>query len=265
MKEARPVPQRSLFGISTESASNFASTRLTRSRSFARYIIQTVPANPPRMASNLSVLTKSHQIIASKKRQRKQQIKEITEFLTGFHKRKLAKTEEGKKKAIERDKQERLETRREQRKMLAEQAIENAAKVEKAYGAVIAGSDDDDEEWTGFGSDAKGKGKDEAEYSDEEQVATVTVVEDFDPDTLIHGEAPIPRSPSAGDVEPRQRAIKSEKPLKKVEKLKPKKIKYQTKAARKAETGKQRARRTEKAERAGGKASREKGKKGRKR
>ncbi|TFY77823.1 hypothetical protein EWM64_g6185 [Hericium alpestre] len=219
------------------------------------------------MASNLSVLTKSHQIIASKKRQRKQQIKEITfdedarrEFLTGFHKRKLAKTEEGKKKAIERDKQERLETRREQRKMLAEQAIENAAKVEKAYGAVIAGSDDD-EEWLGFGSDAKGKGKDEAEYSDEEQVATVTVVEDFDPDTLIHGEAPIPRTESTEDVEPGRRATKNEKPLKKVEKLKPKKIKYQTKAARKAETGKQRARRTEKAERAGGKASRNKGKK----
>jgi hypothetical protein len=35
------------------------------------------------------------------------------EFLTGFHKRKLAKTEAAKKHAIEREKKERLESRRE--------------------------------------------------------------------------------------------------------------------------------------------------------
>lgn len=37
----------------------------------------------------------------------------LRDFLTGFHKRKLAKKEEGKKKAIARDKQEHLEARRE--------------------------------------------------------------------------------------------------------------------------------------------------------
>jgi hypothetical protein len=35
------------------------------------------------------------------------------EFLTGFHKRKLEKKEASKKRAIEREKQERLEARRE--------------------------------------------------------------------------------------------------------------------------------------------------------
>jgi hypothetical protein len=40
------------------------------------------------------------------------------EFLTGFHKRKLAKKEEGKKKAQAREKQERLEARREVRMFL---------------------------------------------------------------------------------------------------------------------------------------------------
>jgi hypothetical protein len=35
------------------------------------------------------------------------------EFLTGFHKRKLAKKEEGKKRAQAREKEERLEARRE--------------------------------------------------------------------------------------------------------------------------------------------------------
>lgn len=36
-----------------------------------------------------------------------------SEFLTGFHKRKLAKTEAARKKAIEREKQQRQEDRRE--------------------------------------------------------------------------------------------------------------------------------------------------------
>jgi len=79
------------------------------------------------------------------------------EFLTGFHKRKLAKKEESKKRAQAREKEERLEARREvhtsflrlrfspptpniaiqQRRMLAEQAAENAAKVEEAYGGFV--------------------------------------------------------------------------------------------------------------------------------
>ena len=74
--------------------------------------------------------------------------------MTGFHKRKLVKKEAARSRAKEREKQERLEARREvrlhlfvvllpvlipciqQRRMLREQAIENAAQVEKAYGAI---------------------------------------------------------------------------------------------------------------------------------
>ena len=37
------------------------------------------------------------------------------DFLTGFHKRKLQKKEDAKKKAVEREKQERLDARREVR------------------------------------------------------------------------------------------------------------------------------------------------------
>jgi len=40
------------------------------------------------------------------------------EFLTGFHKRKVAKAEAGKKKALERQKQDRLEVRREVRLLM---------------------------------------------------------------------------------------------------------------------------------------------------
>ncbi|KAI0690373.1 hypothetical protein BC835DRAFT_1243879, partial [Cytidiella melzeri] len=90
--------------------------------------------------SNLSVLTKSHNIIAAKKRARKDQVKEVLfdetarrEYLTGFHKRN--KKEAKKKNTTEREKQQRLETRREHRKLLAEQATKNYREVEKAYGA----------------------------------------------------------------------------------------------------------------------------------
>ncbi|KAJ7680435.1 nucleolar protein 12-domain-containing protein [Mycena polygramma] len=220
------------------------------------------------MNSNIRSLTRSHGAIAAKKRAKTTQIKEILfdddarrEFLTGFHKRKLAKADAARKKAVEREKQERLETRREQRRELREKAITNAAQVEKAYGAV----DDDDEgddEWIGIsGAARKGKGKQmEEEYEDEDMLATVTVVEDFDPDAFIHGPRLVKSdpTPAPSTSAPNRTAAKasSERPKKK---SKPKKVRYETKDDRKVERTKQRARRTEKAELAGGRASRKKG------
>ena len=117
----------------------------------------------------------------------------------------------------------------------------------------------------------------EEEYEYEEQVATVTVVEDFDPDELIHGPQSTGGLPSTSDEhgataltehlipEPRQRewrhnqstVAKSSTAVARTKtKPKPKDIKYQTIAARKADKLKQRRRKAEKAERAGGKASR---------
>ncbi|EGO00001.1 hypothetical protein SERLA73DRAFT_180357 [Serpula lacrymans var. lacrymans S7.3] len=226
--------------------------------------------------SNYAVLTQSHRAIAAKKRARKEQIKEVLfdedarrEFLTGFHKRKLAKKEEAKQKAQAREKQERLETRRERRRMLAERAVQNAAEVERAYGAIIDDGDDDTGEWSGLEHDADGKDMEkEEEYEGEEQFATVTVVEEFEPETLIHGPstsalpeksvphyAPNPSTTkSKGKEKDRGGVTQLKSSAKKSEKVK--KIRYQTKAARQADRSKQRARRTEKAERAGGKASR---------
>ncbi|THH32306.1 hypothetical protein EUX98_g1877 [Antrodiella citrinella] len=232
------------------------------------------------MSSNLAVLTKSHNIIASKKRARKEQIKEIVfneddrrDFLTGFHKRKLQKKEDAKKKAQDRDKQERLDVRREKRQLLAERAVENAEQVERAYRKVIAGEEsDEDEEDTVFTS-TKGTPivADEA-YEDEEQLAIVTVIEDFDPDTLIHG--PSKSRPDESAQSPPAAPVSHEKPRKlgqgrnaKTVGLKKsraktstrsKDIKYETKADRNTERTKQRARKTEKATLAGGKGSRKK-------
>ncbi|KAJ7647225.1 nucleolar protein 12-domain-containing protein [Roridomyces roridus] len=220
------------------------------------------------MASNISSLTRSHRAIAAKKRAKESQVKEVLfddearrEFLTGFHKRKLAKADAARKKAVEREKQERQESRREQRRHLRERAIANATEVEKAYGADDGHSDQD--EWGGISDVAdKGKGRQmEEEYEDEDMLATVTVVEDFDPDALIHGPRPrsIPAAPSTVPAPP-VKAASSERPKKKT---KPKKVRYETKDARMRERTKQRARKTEKAELAGGKASRKRTVKGR--
>jgi ribosomal RNA-processing protein 17 len=130
-------------------------------------------------------------------------------------------------------------------------------------------TESDDEDWRGIASAPSNDAglEQEAAYSDEEQLATVTIVEDFDPSTLIHGpassepQAESPPSPRrrvsqndggrAKDVEARKETSK-----RKTATTKNKTVRYETKAARKASQAKQRARRTEKAELAGGKAAR---------
>ncbi|KAF8161192.1 nucleolar protein 12-domain-containing protein [Crassisporium funariophilum] len=223
--------------------------------------------------NNFTVLTQSHKAIAAKKKAKREQIKEITfddearrEFLTGFHKRKLAKAEAARSKAKEREKQDRLEARREQRRMLREQAIENSTQVEKAYGAVIAHScsaDEDADDWTGIGSSQKqDNGRDE-EFEDEEMLATVTVIEDFDPDTIIHGPAnpnpptiPSQPLPSTTPFKQPTSILKSRHDSAPKTKVRAKKVRYESIDERKRERTKQHARRTEKAELAGGKAAR---------
>lgn len=111
----------------------------------------------------------------------------------------MAKTEAAKKKALDRQRQERLEVRREKRRQLRERAEENAKQVESAYlhemshaGAMLEARDEESEdEWSGITfahEDAMGQ----KEYEDEEVVATVTIVEDVDPRTF--------RAPESGPV-----------------------------------------------------------------
>lgn len=221
---------------------------------------------------NLSHLTRAHSAIAAKKRFKREQIPEVTfdedarrEFLTGFHKRKVAKANAAKKKAQDREKQERQELRRENRRTLREQASENAAQVEAAYGNLAASQNDD--EWEGLGKSGKGKEKArDAEYETEETIATVTVVEDFDPEELLH--APSDENAREQDAhtrpDPRPPVVsKPSRPKSTSGAPKKKKSysssKYGTNASRKHDRSKQLKRRTEKAERAGGKASRSRG------
>ena len=174
--------------------------------------------------------------------------------------------------------------------MLAEKAAQNAEEVERAYGAIVDGDGTSiltshlitqhivfSDESAVFSEQDKGKQRAaevEDEYEDEEQLATVTIVEDFDPHELLHGPQNVrvhqevvaedsdgpPISTSARHTSTRlgaQTPSSSKKPQSRVAK-KPKEIKYQTQVARKIERAKQRRRSTEKAERAGGKAARRK-------
>jgi hypothetical protein len=94
------------------------------------------------MASNVDLLTQSYKVVKAKKRTKLGQANAVVfdedarrcvhirtpfhysvrcmklqsrEFLTGFHQRKLAKKEDSKKRAQTREKEERLEARREVR------------------------------------------------------------------------------------------------------------------------------------------------------
>ena len=121
--------------------------------------------------------------------------------------------------------------------------------------------DEEDEEWTGISdSPENGKGvQKEEEYEDEEMLATVTVVEDFDPDSFIHGPR-IKTDPalSSSSTNYPSTAVKPKRDKSRNE-AKAKKARYETKDARKVERTEQRTRRAEKAELARGKAARRKG------
>ena len=142
-------------------------------------------------------------------------------YLTGFHKRKQARAEAARSRAQQRQKQQRLHDRQEvpvllifhlhlippqRRRALREQAAENARQVEQFYGAFFPSTrfisvywlfiglvdHEEEEEWTGIASHMQ-------EYEDDHVLATVTVVQDFDPDTIRHG--PLPQSAHAKEPE----------------------------------------------------------------
>ncbi|KAF8668548.1 Nucleolar protein 12 (25kDa) [Rhizoctonia solani] len=190
--------------------------------------------------SNAALLTRQSVAWAHKKRARQGQVKEIVfdeearrEYLTGFRKRNAERKKAAKAKATEREKQEHLEERRQMRKELKERAQTNFEAVEKAYGGAAL-------EFVGISSVQPEEH--EEEYSDEEQLATVAVIEDFDPTTDMLG--PQKTRPEAEDGEQLegQRQTKRLKPTaqkpnsekKSNPKPKPSKIRYETKAAARA-------------------------------
>ncbi|KAG8701079.1 hypothetical protein FRC09_005571 [Ceratobasidium sp. 395] len=199
--------------------------------------------------SNAALLTRQSKAWAHKKRARQGQLKEIVfdeearrDYLTGFQKRNADKKKAAKAKAAEREKAEHLEERRQMRKDMKERARINFEAVEKAYGGAALEILED--------TALPPTNEHEEEYSDEEQLATVAVVEDFDPTADMHGPRDERDEGEGGeddmDVKGKLKAANptnktgTRRPLKNATKLKPKsparkpKIRYETKAAARA-------------------------------
>ncbi|WWD16102.1 hypothetical protein CI109_100527 [Kwoniella shandongensis] len=155
----------------------------------------------PKTKSNVALLTEGAAYIARAKKARREQVEEIKfddearrEWLTGFSKRKKAKVEEKRARAKERDHQAHLQDRRQARQDLRQRAAENVKSIRKAMGLedyADANNEDDDEddddedEGAEAGPSTRGE-IEEAEFSDEDQLATVTIMENFDPSSTTH-------------------------------------------------------------------------------
>ncbi|KAJ2395329.1 hypothetical protein GGI23_004347 [Coemansia sp. RSA 2559] len=141
------------------------------------------------MSDNISVLTKGHKTYAKKRKARHEQVEEVQfdpdarrTFLTGFHKRKMERREQAIALAKQREREDKLEMRREHRQAQKEQL---AHKIMLNKG--INGELDADKEESGSEEEI-GKGNEEEEEGEEEEVlhgdsavTTVTVTRDFDP------------------------------------------------------------------------------------
>ncbi|ORX33722.1 nucleolar protein 12-domain-containing protein [Kockovaella imperatae] len=139
-----------------------------------------------RPKSNIELLTEQHKYVQKARKARAEQIESIKfdddarrEWLSGFSKRKKAKVEEKRARAIERDKQAHKEERRHAREELKKKAAENVRNVRLAMGLPTG---DDEEMASGDESSNEGPAVPlEDEYEDDDQIATVTITEDFDP------------------------------------------------------------------------------------
>ena len=198
----------------------------------------------PGQRSNVELLTEGASYIQRAKRARQDQVETVKfdddarrEWLTGFSKRKKAKTDERRQRAKDRDRKEHLEERAkvrgpetelrirnrdrepdscgnqltmQARKELKERAKANVRNVRLAMGLEVSdeeGSDAEDGDAGAAGGDDEEEGdengagpsrrpvREEQAYSDDDQLATVTITEDADFSTG-HGydRAPSPSS-----------------------------------------------------------------------
>ncbi|KAH8828178.1 hypothetical protein DL96DRAFT_1709464 [Flagelloscypha sp. PMI_526] len=142
------------------------------------------------------------------------------DYLTGFHKRKLARTDAARKRA-----QGAGTTGSTQLSQgaLRERAKDNARAVERAYGLSISlpaldGSEDDVQ----GGHDVR-----QEDYEDEQVMASVTVEEDFDPQSLLEPSEKTSSRTSKITPSPSTTHSSSIQPTKPKSK-KPQKVKYET-------------------------------------
>ncbi|KAK4683419.1 ribosomal RNA-processing protein 17, partial [Tremellales sp. Uapishka_1] len=153
----------------------------------------------PVAKSNVALLTEGQSYIRRAQKARQDQVEDIKfddearrEWLTGFSKRKKEKHDNKKKNAKERDRLAHLEERRKARNELKERAAQNVRDVRRAMGLedveVEAGPSTQPEDL-------------EAEYSDTDHQATVTITENFDPASVTQAFARDSDSEPEGEEE----------------------------------------------------------------
>ncbi|KAH6663669.1 putative ribosomal RNA-processing protein 17 [Halenospora varia] len=189
---------------------------------------------------------------AAKKRKIEHKIEEISfdnaaraDYLTGFHKRKVARAKAAQLQAEKMAKEEKIKIRkqlREERKQELEEHVEAVNKILKD----VAGSDADDEEaedsWDGIKDDIPmvEPVDHEEEYIDEDKYTTVTVeAVDISKEGLVK----IGEESEEEEVEKAPKPAETDEKPKKVwpKKVKKKKFRYESKAERKFTRGKQKA------------------------
>lgn len=123
----------------------------------------------------------------SKKRKIEHKIEEINfdtssreEYLTGFHKRKVARTKQAQAEAAKKAKEERIVIRKQLREERRQELQEHVEAVNALLQDVNGGDSDGEEGWNGFDDDPVEKPPvdildHEEEYIDEDRYTTVTV------------------------------------------------------------------------------------------
>ncbi|KAJ2001777.1 hypothetical protein GGI04_002363 [Coemansia thaxteri] len=226
------------------------------------------------MRDNAAALTAGGKIYAKKRKARKDQVEQVEfdpkarqKFLTGFHKRKLERREHAIAQAKAKEREERLEMRREKREqqkdILAQRILENKS----FYGTATSDNEDDDGQSTshesgsesdsdsqaGPATSSRDSAKDVAVLTSESAVTTVTIIKDFDPARLEDEEVDLERKLSpqglikkiVDDVVKRTKQTSDDEAEqagnKKPKKKKAKKFRYETKAKRAMKNTKDRA------------------------
>ncbi|KAF1845728.1 uncharacterized protein K460DRAFT_366576 [Cucurbitaria berberidis CBS 394.84] len=181
------------------------------------------------------------------------------EYLTGFHKRKVARIKHAQEENAKREKEEKLRFRRElrqQRKVDLEKHVEEVNRLVKQANGDISGlagasdsedddEDDDEEEFTGFQEPEPINQEDE--YIDEDKYTTVTI-ETVSIDrsgfttpggTTEEEKEAAAKAKDGANEEKKKRVWTKEWPKSDKPKKKKKKFRYETKMERRAERAKQ--------------------------
>ncbi|KAI8048363.1 nucleolar protein 12-domain-containing protein [Syncephalis plumigaleata] len=214
---------------------------------------------------NAQILTAGARTYAKKRKLRDAQVQEITfddevrkSFLTGFQKRKQERKALAKQKALERERQERLEERKMRREAKEEMKQKRREEYESYAKQFRTESDNDDnqEEPSLASEDNETEGQDPwhvqpnntAQFTGKTSTTTVTVITDIDDEASIDEAArqsAEARAKAAANRDNETETAQIQAQLDKLEKAQKKKgtkkFRYDTKAARKAAHSKIRA------------------------